>query len=66
MLIPFIGIISNLLWIVYTYDEIIVKLPLALVLFLMSINGGIAVCARSSIKLEELDETIKHAIQTFT
>lgn len=39
--------------------------PLALALFLMSINSGIAVRARSGIPLEELDEMINHAVQTF-
>ena len=39
--------------------------PLALALFLMSINSGIAVRARSGIPLDELDEMIDHAVQTF-
>ena len=39
--------------------------PLALALFLMSINSGIAVRARSGIPLDELDEMIEHAVLTF-
>ena len=39
--------------------------PMALALFLMSINSGLAVRARSGVPLEELDEMIEHAVETF-
>ena len=38
--------------------------PLALALYLMSINGGIAVLIRDGIPLAELDTMIEHVVQT--